>query len=108
MHGVAARAPFRRHLEGFEPNHFAGAEETEDLLRRAGFESVRCWLQEWPVQPEEPREFIRTVCLGAHSDRLPEDLRPAFLDQVLARLGPDPELGYVRLNISAQKRTTPA
>jgi len=102
LRAIAAQEPYTG-LRGYEPNHFAGAAETEWLLRRAGFTDVRCWLVDWPVRPPEPREFVRSVCLGAHSERLAEDLREPFLDEVLDRLGPDPELGYVRLNISARK-----
>jgi trans-aconitate 2-methyltransferase len=103
---AAAADPFRRHLEGFEPNRFAAPDETEELLRAAGFGSARAWLQEWPVRPPEPREFIRTVCLGAHSDQLPEELRDSFLDRVVELIGRDPVLGYVRLNISARRDPT--
>ena len=56
----------------------------------AGFGDVRCWLLDWPVRPPEPREFVRTVCLGSHADRLPEELREPFLDAVVERLGPKP------------------
>jgi trans-aconitate 2-methyltransferase len=105
---VAAIEPYARYLGGFEPNRFAGPEETEQLLADAGFEEAECTLVEWPVRPGEPREFVRSVCLGAHSELLPEELRPGMLDEVMDRLGPDPELGYVRLNISARKRATPA
>ena len=58
--------------------------------------------------PPSRVEFIRTVCLGPHLDLLPEGKRAAYLDAVLERLGPDPELDYVRLNISARKRAAPA
>jgi trans-aconitate 2-methyltransferase len=105
---VAADEPFRTHLDGFDPHHFATPEETEAILRAIGFEEVECGLMDWPVHPPEPREFIRSVCLGAHSELLPEELRVPFLEAVAARLGPDPVLGYVRLNISARKRATPA
>lgn len=102
---VAAREPYREHLEGFEPVHFAGPEETASLLAAAGFIEVRCRLIDWPVRPPEPREFIRSVCLGAHSERLPADFRESFLEEVLAELEPDPVLAYVRLDISARKPT---
>jgi trans-aconitate 2-methyltransferase len=95
--------PFREHLEGFQPNRFAAPDETEELLRAAGFAEARAWLRDWPVHPPEPREFIRTVCLGSHSDRLPEELRDPFLDRVIELIGPHPVLGYVRLNISARR-----
>jgi trans-aconitate 2-methyltransferase len=105
---VSARDPFRSHLEGFEPHHFATPEETEAILTAVGFEDVTTGLVDWPVRPPEPREFIRSVCIGAQTERLPEELRADFFDAVAERLGPDPVFGYVRLNISARKRATPA
>ncbi len=100
---VASREPFVRHLEDFDPHRFASAEETTELLEAAGFERVRCWLEPRSVNPPDPREFIRSVCLGAHAERLPEDLRGDLLAAVMERIGPDPELDYVRLNISARR-----
>jgi trans-aconitate 2-methyltransferase len=105
---VGEREPYRDHLTGFAPHNFASPGETERRLRAAGFEDVRCGLQTWPVRPEEPREFIETVCLGAHFERLPEPLREPLLEEVLEMLGPEPELDYVRLNISARRGATPA
>ena len=103
---AAAADPYRRHLEGFEPNRFAAPDETEELLRAAGFGTARAWLQDWPVRPADPHRFIATVCLGSHSDQLPDDLREPFLDRVVELTGPDPVLGYVRLNISARRDAT--
>jgi len=100
---VSEFEPFREHLAGFDPTNFAGPQETEDRLRAAGFSDVSCRLLDWPVRPPEPREFVRTVCLGSHADQLPEELRGPFLDAVVERLGAEPELDYVRLNISAKK-----
>lgn len=100
---VAAQDPYRGPLGGFMPNHFAGPDETRRLLERAGFRDVRTSLREWPVRPPEPREFVRSVCLVAHSERLPDELREPFLEAVLERLGPEPELDYVRLDVSARR-----
>jgi trans-aconitate 2-methyltransferase len=99
---VAGREPFAPHFEGFgTPWNYAGAEETEARLGSAGFERVRCWLQPWTIEPAEPAEFIRTVCLGPHVDRLPTELRDQFVEAVL-ELEPEPlRLEYVRLNIEA-------
>lgn len=107
---ISARQPFATHLDGFNPHRFASAEETEALLRKAGFEEVRCWLEPRPVRPPEPREFTRSVCLGAHLELLPEALRDDFLERVMERIGENPEIDYVRLNISAGKgkRAAPA
>jgi trans-aconitate 2-methyltransferase len=108
VQAVATRPPYAEFLDGFHPHRFAAPGETEELLRAAGFEDASCGLEVRPVHPPEPREFIRSVCIGAHSELLPEELRVPFLDDVMATLGPDPELDYVRLNISARKRAVPA
>lgn len=99
---VAALDPYAAHFEGFgEPWNYAAPEETEERLRAAGFAEAHAWLQPWDVTPPEPAEFLRTVCLGPHVDRLPEELRDPFIADVLA-LEDDPlVLGYVRLNIDA-------
>ena len=60
---------------------------------------MRCWTQAWPVEPEEPRAFLRTVVLGPHLARLEPGEHERFLDAVMARLGERPALDYVRLNI---------
>jgi trans-aconitate 2-methyltransferase len=100
--GVAARDPYAPHFEGFtQPWNYAGDEQTEDRLRAAGFEQVRCWLQPWEILPPEPREFVGTVCLGPHLERLPEELRESYLDDVLAAEAEPLALDYVRLNIEA-------
>jgi trans-aconitate 2-methyltransferase len=105
---VAADERFRACLEGFSPVHFACRAETERHLANAGFVDVSCNLEPRPVRPPEPEAFIATVCLGSHLDRLPDGLRDDYLARVLERMGPDPELDYVRLNISARKQATPA
>jgi trans-aconitate 2-methyltransferase len=99
---AAADPPFRAHFEGWRgPWNFATAEDTEHRLRAAGFAAARCWLAERLVHPDDPREYVRTINLGAHLERLPDDLHDPFLDAVLARLGERPALDYVRLNIDA-------
>jgi trans-aconitate 2-methyltransferase len=100
---VAASEPFAAYFEGFdEPWNYAGAEETEAQLEAAGFDQVRCWLQPWTIEPPEPAEFLRTVCLGPHMDRLPEELRAPFIERVLED-EPNPlQMDYVRLNIEAR------
>ena len=51
----------------------------------------------------EPREYMRSVCLGHHLERLPEELREPYVDAVAARAGEHPTLDYVRLNITARR-----
>ena len=99
---VAGREPYAAHFEGFgQPWNYAAPEETEARLRAAGFAEARCWLQPWDVAPPEPAEFLRTVCLGPHMDRLPEALRDPFVADVLALEDEPLVLDYVRLNIDA-------
>ena len=86
------------------PWNFAGPQQTAARLRAAGFDDVRCWLQAWPVTPDEPRAYLETVCLGPHLERLADDEHGRFLDAVMARLGERPLLDYVRLNIVATRR----
>lgn len=99
---VAGREPYAPHFEGFgQPWNYAAPEETEERLLGAGFARARCWLQPWDVVPPEPAEFLRTVCLGPHVDRLPEELRDPFIADVLELEEEPLVLGYVRLNIDA-------
>lgn len=61
-------------------------------------------LQAWPVTPDEPRGYLKTVCLGAHLERLAADERERLRDAVMVRLGERPLLDYLRLNIVARRR----
>ena len=100
---VMAVAPYAPSFEGWQgPWNFAGPAETEARLRAAGFSEARAWLQEVPVTPEDPHAYLTEINLGAHLERLPEELRPRFVDAVVERLGGPPvTIGYVRLNIDA-------
>jgi trans-aconitate 2-methyltransferase len=91
-------------LAGWQgPWNFAGARETAQRLRSAGFTDVWTWLQPWPVEPPDPRTFFSTVILGAHLDRLPEADREPFVDAVLAEVGEPVVARYVRLNLLARR-----
>jgi trans-aconitate 2-methyltransferase len=99
---VANEEPFTRFFEDWRgPWNYAGAEETEERLRRAGFETVSCWLEPKSVRPADPRAFIQTVCLVRHLDRLPPEQQASFIDQTLERAGQPLVLEYVRLNMTA-------
>ncbi|MEA2421576.1 MAG: trans-aconitate 2-methyltransferase [Thermoleophilaceae bacterium] len=99
---VGAEEPFAAYLDGWVgPWNFTAAEQAHGWLEDAGFVDVRAWLEEWPMTPREPRDYIRTVCLGHHLERLPESLRPAYVDAVADRM--PPEIDYVRLNVSARR-----
>jgi trans-aconitate 2-methyltransferase len=83
--------------------NFASPDDTEQRLRRAGFDGVRCWLEDKPVQPENAYEFTTTVTMGPHLSHMPEDLHRPFAEAVLER-SPNPLiLNYVRLNIDARR-----
>ena len=75
---------FAPYLRGIASTwNFASPGDTECASRARASTGARCWLEERIEQPREPREFLRTVCLRRHLDRLPEDLREAYLDAVL-------------------------
>ena len=108
VHGLARELgdsePFASHLAGWRPpQNFAGARVTRERLERAGFDEIDVWLEPWPVIPDEPRTFLRAVCLGPWMDQLPEHLRDPFVADFLERSGDPPELDYVRLNIDARR-----
>jgi trans-aconitate 2-methyltransferase len=83
--------------------NFASPGDTEIRLRSAGFEDARCWLEERIEKPREPREFLRTVCLGPHLEQLPEHLHGQYLDAVQEYIPRPLTLDYMRLNISAKR-----
>lgn len=101
---VSAAPPFDRHLGGWSgPWRFPRPEPTEDLLRRAGFVSVRCRLEPRLLRSDEPEAFLSTVSLGTHLERLPADLRKPFVASVARCMGSPLEVDYVRLNIAARR-----
>ena len=53
--------------------------------------------------PEFSHDYLRTVCLGHHLERLPERLREPFVSAVAERCGQPLRLDYVRLNIDARR-----
>jgi trans-aconitate 2-methyltransferase len=91
-------------LEGWPgPWNFQSPEQTAARLERIGFTEIRTWPQDVRVEPDDMREYLGTVVLGSHLERIPEERRAAFVDAVLAEL-PEPAIGYVRLNLIARKR----
>jgi trans-aconitate 2-methyltransferase len=86
------------------PAHFESVDATVRRLEAAGFVDVQAWLRPEPTdfEPGEPfRDFLRTVVLGAHLDRIPEADREAFVRSVAERM-PAPRIDYVRLNVLAR------
>jgi trans-aconitate 2-methyltransferase len=102
---VGARAPYASALAGWEgPWNFAAPRETAERLHRLGWVDVWTWLHDVRVEPDDPREYLGTVALGSHLERLEPDLREPFVDAVIAEL-PEPVVEYVRLNILARRRS---
>ena len=83
--------------------NFASPGDTEIRLQAAGFADEHCRLEDRLEKPREPREFLRTVCLGPHLERLPDELHEQYLDAVLEYIPRPLTLDYVRLNISARR-----
>lgn len=101
---VAGRPPFAAHLANWTgPWHFASAEDTIECLARSGFVDVEVWREPHPVVPEYTEDYLRTVCLGHHVERLPPGLREPFVSAVAEHCGRPLELDYVRLNINARR-----
>jgi len=99
---VLAREPYAAHFHDWQaPWNYAGPDQTERRLRAAGFTAAACALQPAPQEPEHPREFLSTIVLGPHVQRLPEHLRERYIDDVLAELERPVVVDYVRLNIDA-------
>ncbi len=100
---------FRRHFDGWvDPWEFPTASATEERLRRAGFRTIRCWMEPAPTtfaSAGEYREFIEKVVMRPFLERLgTADLRSRFLDAMVAAAAADDPawtLDYRRLNISA-------
>jgi trans-aconitate 2-methyltransferase len=100
---VGEREPFAPALAGWPgPWYFAATDETADRLTRLGWVDVWTWYQHVRVEPDDPHEYLGTVALGEHLERLEEPLRDRFVDEVLAELD-EPVVDYVRLNILARR-----
>ena len=94
--------PYAEHFRDWQPPwNYAGAEQTHERLLSAGFASAKCWLQPAPREPEYPREFLSTIVLGPHVQRLPEELRERFMDDALAS---DRRAGRRRLRAPEHRR----
>jgi trans-aconitate 2-methyltransferase len=86
---------------------YATPEETRGRLERAGFEDVEVWTHPEPTRlapGEELETYLETVCLRTHVAGMSRAERARFLSEVAAAM-PEPVIDYVRLNISARRRT---
>jgi trans-aconitate 2-methyltransferase len=100
---VGEREPFAPALAGWPgPWNFASPHETAERLERLGWVDVWTWPQHVLVDPDDPHEYLGTVALGSHLERLEQGLRDSFVDDVIAELD-EPVVHYVRLNILARR-----
>ena len=99
---VGAREPYAAALAGWQgPWNFASPSETQERLQCLGWVDVWTWSHHVRVEPDDPGEYLGTVALGSHLERLDPDLREPFVDAVIAELD-EPVADYVRLNILAR------
>lgn len=109
-HELMESPSYREWFRGWrDPWNFADVPSTIVRLENAGFTMVHASLEPSPTTLADApayRDFLSCVCVRHHVDRLPEQVRPSFLD-ALARdaESDDPPftLDYWRLNISAVK-----
>lgn len=92
------------------PWTFEDAPETEERLRKAGFTNIAANVIDAPVVLDDEaayREFLQTVVLGSHLERIPDaDLRNVFIDHMVAGGGADDppwSLAYTRLNLQGRR-----
>jgi len=86
---------------------YATPEDTRARLERAGFDNVEVWTHPEPTRLEEGQEletYLETVCLRTHVAGMTPDEKARFLREVAAAM-PEPVIDYVRLNISARRRS---
>jgi trans-aconitate 2-methyltransferase len=106
---IAAGDPFQARFAGWKiPWNFAGPQETEKLLREAGFRKASASLSAEPATfagREQFSEFVRAVVVWPFLSRLPAQLRERFLGAYLDECEKQQKwvLDYVRLNIAAEK-----
>lgn len=107
---VAARPAYAASLaEMPEAWLFADHHATVARLDRAGFTETRAWLEDAPAHfPDEEAgaEFLATVVLRHHLERLDPERRAPFAREVAALcMLPDGrmEIDYVRLNLEARR-----
>jgi trans-aconitate 2-methyltransferase len=111
-HELMRQPRYAIHFDGFnDPWEFADILNTTARLERAGFTSIVVSLEEAPTTlPDRDTyaDFLSTVCIRHHIDRLPESERPDFVGALADQAASDSPaftLDYCRLNFSARKPT---
>jgi ubiquinone/menaquinone biosynthesis C-methylase UbiE len=109
---LAASPPYAPYLADFpSPWFFQNAEGAADTLGRSGFVEIETGLVPASTVMESRRqyeEFVRTMIVRAHIERLPDpSLRDQFVSQLAdLAVGDDPPfmLDYWRLNLAGKRR----
>jgi trans-aconitate 2-methyltransferase len=87
--------------------YYATPEDTIARLYHAGFEDVEVWTHPEPTrlaEGEELETYLETVCLRTHVAGMAHEERRTFLRAVASAM-PEPVIDYVRLNMSARRRS---
>lgn len=107
---LTASALFSSHFRGWrETWFFSDPDESARRLRRVGFEEIATSLESAPVSfpsAQAFQTFVDHVCLRAYLERLPQNLRRRFSDELVEQASADDPpftLDYWRLNISARR-----
>jgi trans-aconitate 2-methyltransferase len=104
---VAAREPYVEHLRDMPaPWNYASPQDTEQRLRDAGYDEVRCWLEPRATPIDDPPAYLSSVLCNYHLDRLPAELHEPFVADVARQAGDPLVVDYVRLNIDARRPPT--
>ena len=108
---LTARPDFAPFFAGWAPTwQYPDDITTAERLRRAGFADVKTWLEEAPAtlsDAVEYKEFLATVTLHRHMERIPDAARREhFMDELGRQAAADTPpftLDYWRLNLSGRK-----
>jgi trans-aconitate 2-methyltransferase len=101
---AAAEPPFAASLAGWPgPWTFDAPGVATAALERAGFTDVTAGLHTVTVTSDRPHEYLETVILGGHLQRLPDGLRAPFVAAVAAGLPEPLVVDYVRITVSARR-----
>ena len=108
---LTARPEFAPFFAGWAPTwQYPDDVTTATRMCKAGFVEIKTWLQEQPTplsDAAEYKEFLATVTLHRHIERIPDPgLRERFMDELTRQAAADTApftLDYWRLNLSGRK-----
>ena len=101
---VSSQEVFAQYFNNWSgPWYFASPEKTEFLLKKLGFKNVKCWLTAEPAVTDKPADYLETIWLGSHLERLPFELRKKYVKAVANNFSAPMTINYIRLNIEATR-----